>query len=69
MPIEAPGPVIDVIKPTLISAAPAGSASSEAIVTPPTERRNLFTNASQLAADAGRSAPSASACGPIFLGL
>ena len=33
MPIEAPGPVIEVIKPTLISAAPAGRTSNDAIIT------------------------------------
>jgi hypothetical protein len=35
MPIDAFGPVIDVTKPTVMSAAIAGAARSEAIITPP----------------------------------
>jgi hypothetical protein len=38
MPIEAPGPVIEVINPTVMSAAAAGKAITEAMATAAAKR-------------------------------
>src|SRR5580658_3253204 len=48
MPIDAPGPVIEVTRPTVISGALAGSAISEAIAAAPARRSKLLTRTSGL---------------------
>jgi hypothetical protein len=50
MPIDAPGPVIEVTRPTVMSAALAGSAISEAIAAALARRSKLLTRTSGFAA-------------------
>ena len=48
MPIEAPGPVIEVINPTVMSAAAAGKAITEAMATAAAKRTEWSTRTSQI---------------------
>ena len=48
MPIEAPGPVIEVINPTVMSAAAAGKAITEVTITTAAKRTEWSTRTSQI---------------------
>src|ERR1700730_7852478 len=48
MPMDAPGPVIEVTRPTVMSAALAGRTIAEAIAAAPARRTILFTRTSRI---------------------
>ena len=60
MPIEAPGPVIEVINPTVMSAAAAGKAITEAMATAAAKRTNGARAPPKLAAKTNNHARSPS---------